>query len=186
MKKVLDLSPLRWTTFLTGLALFAILATSLPAQGIYATLTGVVSDPSQAVVAKAKVTLTDAQSGSVRDSVSNNEGYFTFASVPVGTYDLTVEAKGFNLFKVTGIALGGGEKRNVDAALQVGGTATEVNITGTVDQIAPVDSGEKSSTLTTNRVAELRGDRQQRGRIHQDHAGVRRPERNIEQGELYR
>ena len=98
MKKVLDLSPLRRTTFLTGLALFAILATNLPAQGIYATLTGVVSDPSQAVVAQAKVTLKDAQSGSQRDTVSNNEGYFTFASVPVGNYDLTVDAKGFDSF----------------------------------------------------------------------------------------
>ena len=49
-----------------------------------------------------------------RETVTNNEGYFTFASVPVGTYDLTVEAKGFTSSKVTGIALGGGEKRNVD------------------------------------------------------------------------
>jgi len=126
-----------------------LLAANLPAQGIYSTLTGVVSDPSQAVVTKAKVSLKDAQSGSMRETVSNNDGYFTFASVPVGSYDLTVEAKGFNTFKVTGIALGGGEKRNVDVALLVGSTATEVNITGVADQLVAVDSGEKSSTLTT-------------------------------------
>jgi hypothetical protein len=149
MIRVRESSPLRWTNFLTGLAVFAALATSLSAQGIYGTLTGVVSDPSQAMVAKAKVTLKDAQSGSLRDGVTNNEGYFTFASVPVGTYDLTVEAKGFNTFKLTGIAMGGGEKRNVDVPLLVGSTSTEVNITGIADQIAPVDSGEKSATLTT-------------------------------------
>ena len=126
-----------------------LLAANLPAQGIYATLTGVVSDPSQAVVAKAKATLTDARSGSTRETVTNNEGYFTFASVPVGTYDLTVEAKGFTSSKITGIALGGGEKRNVDVGLQVGTTNQTVEITGNVDQLAPVDSGEKSSTLTT-------------------------------------
>ena len=143
------MSPLRWTPFLAGLALLATLVTSLPAQGIYATLTGVVTDPSQAVVASAKVTLKDAGSGSQRDTVTNSDGYFTFASVPVGTYDLSVEAKGFSTFKVTGISLGGGEKRNVDASLQVGSTSTEVNITGVADQIAPVDSGEKSATLTT-------------------------------------
>ena len=126
-----------------------LLAANLSAQGIYATLTGVVSDPSQAVVAKAKATLKDAQSGSNRETVSNNEGYFTFASVPVGTYDLTIEAKGFNPTKVSGIALGGGEKRNVDISLKVGTTSETVEIQGTVDQLAPVDSGEKSSTLTT-------------------------------------
>jgi hypothetical protein len=148
MRRIQDLcNPRR--SFLAGLALVACLAANLSAQGIYATLTGVVSDPSQAVVAKAKVTLKDAQSGSQRETVTNNDGYFTFASVPVGSYDLALEAKGFNVYKVTGIALGGGEKRNVDAALQLGSTATEVNITGVADQLAPVDSGEKSSTLTT-------------------------------------
>ena len=126
-----------------------LLAANLSAQGIYATLTGVVSDPSQAVVARAKATLKDVQSGSQRETVSNNEGYFTFASVPVGTYDLTVESKGFNTSKVTGISLGGGEKRNVDIALQVSTTSESVEIVGTADQLAPVDSGEKSSTLTT-------------------------------------
>lgn len=132
---------------LAGWAL--LLAMNVAAQGIYATLTGVVSDPSQAVVSKAKVMLKDAQSGSQRETVANNDGYFTFASVPVGTYDLTVEAKGFSLFKVAGISLSGGEKRNVDVSLQVGATTQTVEISGNVDQIAPVDSGEKSSTLTT-------------------------------------
>jgi hypothetical protein len=135
--------------FPAGLALVACLAASLSAHGIYATLTGIVSDPSQAVVAKARVTLKDAQSGSQRETVTNNDGYFTFASMPVGTYDLTAEAKGFNIYKVTGIALGGGEKRNVDVALLVGSTSTEVNITGVADQLVAVDSGEKSATLTT-------------------------------------
>src|ERR1019366_4207041 len=65
------------------------------------------------------------------------------------TYDLTVESKGFNTSKVTGISLGGGEKRNVDLSLKVGTTSETVEIQGTVDQLAPVDSGEKSSTLTT-------------------------------------
>ena len=126
-----------------------LLAGNLSAQGIYATLTGLVTDPSEAVVAKAKATLKDAQSGSQRDTITNSEGYFTFASVPVGTYDLTIEIKGFNTAKITGIALGGGEKRNVDVSLKVGTTSESVEITGTVDQLAPVDSGEKSSLLTT-------------------------------------
>ena len=81
--------------------------------------------------------------------MTNSEGYFTFASVPVGSYDMTIEAKGFSSSKFSGIALGGGEKRNVDVTLKVGTTSETVEVTGTVDQLAPVDSGEKSSTLTT-------------------------------------
>src|SRR5450432_3539655 len=149
MRNKHSLCNLRRMNFLAGLALVAGLTGNLSAQGVYATLTGVVSDPSQAVVAKAKVTLKDAQSGSLRETVSNNDGYFTFASVPVGAYDLEVESKGFNTYKVTGIPLGGGEKRNVDVTLLVGSTSTEVNITGVADQLVAVDSGEKSATLTT-------------------------------------
>jgi len=133
---------------LVGLALATFLATSLAAQGIYATLTGVVADQSQAVVPQAKVTLKDSQSGSLRDTVTNNDGYFTFASVPVGTYELSVEAKGFTTFKVTGITLAGGEKRNIDAKLTVGSTTEAVEVTGEVDKVAPVDNAEKTDLIT--------------------------------------
>jgi len=137
------------TKLLAAFALVLVLAVSLPAQGIYATLTGVVTDPSQAVVPQAKVVLKDSQSGSQRDTVTNNDGYFTFASVPVGTFDLTVETKGFNAYKVTGITLNGGDKRNVDVQLTVGTTSTAVEVQGAGDTIAPVDSGEKAALITS-------------------------------------
>ncbi len=133
---------------LVGFALAAMLATNLTAQGIYATLTGLVTDPSQAVVAGAKVSLKNAESGSLRDTVTNTDGYFTFASVPVGSYELTIEAKGFTTYKVSGIVLNGGDKRNVDAQLTVGATSQTVEITGGADTVAPVDSGEKSDIIT--------------------------------------
>jgi hypothetical protein len=134
---------------LVGLALAGILATSLAAQGIYATLTGLVVDQSQAVIPNAKVTLKDAQSGSLRDAVTNTDGYFTFASVPVGAYEVVVEAKGFATYKVTGITLSGGEKRNLDAKLTVGTTQEAVEVTGEVDKIAPVDNAEKTALITS-------------------------------------
>jgi hypothetical protein len=122
---------------------------NLSAQGIYATLTGVVTDPSGALVAKADVTLTDAQSGSQRTTVSNGEGYFTFASVPVGTYNVAVAAKGFEGYRIKGISLTGGEKRNVDVSLTVGSTTATVDVSGASDSVAPVDSGEKAATLSS-------------------------------------
>src|SRR5579872_7041637 len=91
-------------------------------QSIFATLTGVVSDPSGAVVPSAKVHLRSESTGSMRDTVTNSDGYFTFASLAAGdfTYELTVEAQGFVTYKASGIALGGGEKRNINLTLKVG------------------------------------------------------------------
>ena len=131
------------------------LLSNLPvyAQGIYATLTGVVSDPSGALVGQASVTLTDAKSGSLRNTVTNGEGYFTFASMPVGTYNVSVGAKGFETSSIKGIGLSGGEKRNIDVSLVVGSTTVTVDVTSATDAIAPVDSGEKSSTLSSKELA---------------------------------
>lgn len=128
------------------------MAIALSAQAIFATLTGVVNDPSGAVVANAKVTLTDAASGSERNTLTTSDGYYSFASVPVGTYNLSIEAPGFQGYKVAGISLGGGEKRNVNVSLTVGSTNQTVEVTGAADIVTPVDSGAKSDILTTKQL----------------------------------
>jgi hypothetical protein len=122
---------------------------SLQGQGIFATLTGVVSDPSGSVVANAKVILRDAESGSARDTVTNSDGYFTFASAPVGTYSLTIEATGFQAYKADSISLGGGEKRNLNVSLTIGAANQTVEVNAQDIALATTDSGEKSFTLET-------------------------------------
>src|SRR5437016_6238799 len=131
-------------------SLFALISATLWAQGIFATLTGVVTDPSESVVPNAKVTLRDVGSGSMRETTSNGEGYYTFASVPVGTYSLTIESQGFKTHKEDAIRLGGGERRNVNVTMAVGGGGETVEVTALQDfTVAAVDSGEKSFTLET-------------------------------------
>src|SRR5438874_741733 len=135
---------------LSFVSLFALFTVTLWAQGIFATLTGVVTDPSESVVPNAKVTLRDVGSGSVRETATNGEGYYTFASVPVGTYSLTIEAQGFKSHKEDAIGLGGGERRNVNVTMAVDGGGETVEVTAMQDfTITPVDSGEKSYTLST-------------------------------------
>ncbi len=131
-------------------SLFALIPVTLWAQGIFATLTGVVTDPSESVVPNAKVTLRDVGSGSLRETTTNGEGYYTFASVPVGTYALTIDAPGFKAHKDDQIRLGGGERRNVNVTMAVGGAGETVEVTALQDfTVAAVDSGEKSFTLET-------------------------------------
>jgi Carboxypeptidase regulatory-like domain len=144
------LSSNRFSAFALSVLACATLATPLQAQSLFGTLTGTVSDSSGAVIPNAKITLREEKTGTRRDSVSDSAGYFTFASVSVGdfTYELTLEAAGFQLEKLPGIVLLGGENRNVNVTMQVGTTNQTVTITGTADQIVPVDSGEKSVTFT--------------------------------------
>ena len=119
------------------------------AQGIFATLTGVVSDQAGAALPNAKITLKDATSGSARETVTNGDGYYTFASVPVGTYALSVQAQGFRVWEASDISLGGGERRNVNVQLQVGASTETVQVSAENATLAVTDSGEKSFSLQT-------------------------------------
>ena len=121
----------------------------LLAQGVFATLTGVVSDPTGAVVPNAKVVLTDAGSGSARDTQTDSSGFYNFASVPVGTYNLSVTAGGFKDYAAANITLGGGENRNVNVALNVGTADQTVSVDAQNVALAVTDSGERSFSLGT-------------------------------------
>src|SRR5262245_42488722 len=140
---------------LCSVSAFALLATALWAQGIFATLTGVVTDPSGSVVPNAKVTLRDIGSGSERQTVANAEGYYTFASVPVGTYNLSVEAQGFQTYKATSIPLGGAEKRNLNVSLVVGSSTETVEVSALTTPLVTTDSAEKSFTLEEQQLQNL-------------------------------
>ena len=124
-------------------------------QSISGTLTGLISDPSGASVPDAKVTLKNEGSGDVRRTVSNSEGFFTFAAVPAGTYELSVEAAGFTIYQVSKLAVQGAERRNVDVSMKVGSTAETVSVSAIADILTPVDSGEKSATLTTKQLQDF-------------------------------
>ena len=140
---------MRFSKVLAAISLAALLATSLSAQSIYGTFTGIVSDPTGAVVAKASIKLRDQQSGSQRETVTNSDGFYTFISVPPGTYQLTVVNSGFETYKQSDMALTGGDKLNANVVLKLGNTANVVEVSATVDILVPADSGENSNKLTS-------------------------------------
>lgn len=143
------------TRALSGLFLLVLIVVPASGQSIYSTLTGIVTDPTGAVVPKANVTLRNEGSGDVRRGVTNDEGFFTFAAIPVGSYELSVESPGFLTYKVANLALQGAERRNLDISLKVGSTEQTVSVSAITDIIVPVDSGEKSATLTTKQLQDF-------------------------------
>ncbi|MFN7923273.1 MAG: carboxypeptidase-like regulatory domain-containing protein, partial [Bryobacteraceae bacterium] len=88
-------------------------------------------------------------SGDLRKTVTNGEGYYSFPSVPPGSYALTVEMSGFQTLEQRGIVFSSAERRNVDGTLQLGATNQTVAVVGEVEALAPIDTGEKASVLTT-------------------------------------
>ena len=75
-----------------ALSLFASLA---PAQTITASITGAASDPSGASVPGANVTATNTETNVRSTTTTNADGIYTFPFLRVGSYTITVEARGF-------------------------------------------------------------------------------------------
>ncbi len=130
------------------------------------TIVGTVSDPSNASVASAKVTITDPATGTSRQAVTNAQGGFVVPALRPTTYTLTVEAPGFNTYSQGNILLTADQTVTVNVALALGqATQTvtvETNVAQTdtytstlrevVDQARIVDlplNGRNAATLAT-------------------------------------
>ena len=73
----------------------AALAASLYSQDFRATLTGLVTDPSGAMVAGATLQLENANTKDIRVQTSSKDGSYSFTNLLPGTYKLSVSAAGF-------------------------------------------------------------------------------------------
>jgi len=110
-----------------------------------ASLNGTITDPSGAVVAAAKVTATNSGTGLSRTMQTSDAGLFNFGRLPVGTYDLSVEANGFKTARKTGLALSIGAVVTLDLRLEIGGTQETVSVSAEI----PVVESTRSQTSTS-------------------------------------
>src|SRR5579872_2460027 len=83
---------------LAFLIIFASLAFGQVGNG---TITGVVTDPTGATIAATAVEAKNTQTGVIFRGVSTNAGDYTIGDLPVGTYSVTVTAKGFKTYTHT-------------------------------------------------------------------------------------
>jgi hypothetical protein len=120
-----------------------------------ASITGTVTDQSGAAIPNAKVDLKNTEHGISRSSISNSSGDFLFASLPIGSYDLIVTAKGFKKYEAKGVVLRIADKARVNVALQVGTIATEVVVQGSEVAQVQTQSSDLSNTVSGKEVSQL-------------------------------
>src|ERR671921_132590 len=99
------------------------------AQVNSASVTGLVTDAAGAVVPNASVTLKNKATNAETTATTDSSGYYTFASVPVGEYNVTVERQGFKRVVLEEVKLEVGQKARVDAAFEVGAVTETVTVT---------------------------------------------------------
>src|ERR1700723_3546581 len=115
------------------LALHALLIVSLLSAAaawasVGGSIAGTVKDPGGRVIPNAEVTLRESTTGISYQTHSDSKGLYTFPVLPVGHYELQVQATGFSGYQRTGVVLDTNAALTLDAGLQVGGVAQTISV----------------------------------------------------------
>ena len=111
------------------LFLVALLTVSnVAAQQITGSIRGTVSDPSGAVVQAAAVTAKQIETGLTRLAVTDKQGEYVLVELPIGHYQLEVQAKGFETYLQEGISLDVNQNAAVSVHLELGSATQRVEV----------------------------------------------------------
>jgi hypothetical protein len=114
---------------LTILTLLFALAPITYAQVDEGSITGIVQDPTGAVVPGAEVTLLNTDQGITLSTTSNNAGEYTFSPVRIGNYTVSVSAPGFSKTTQENVHINADSHLQVNVGLKTGATTETVQVT---------------------------------------------------------
>lgn len=112
-----------------GLILAAFVFTAaLASASITGGISGVITDPSGAVISGATVVAVDTATGVKTTVTTDAKGFYSLPALAIGTYDLQVTHTGFKTYTATGLVIDANSALKVDAALPVGGFNENIEV----------------------------------------------------------
>ena len=146
------------TLYLSMLLLVCLLPLAIPMQAQVETsssINGTVIDSTGAVVVGAAVTVKNQDRGETRKAVTNSTGYYSFPSLPPGTYTTTVSMAGFKTVVVRDRVVQVAQPASVDVTLSVGASAQTVNVSAAGAELIATTTSEISGTISPTLVENL-------------------------------
>jgi Carboxypeptidase regulatory-like domain len=117
------------------LAVLLAIPFSLHAQQYSGTINGTVTDSTGAAIPGATITLTNTGSGAAVVQHSDGQGNFTFAQLPIGTYDIHVTQGNFKEFVENGVVVHTSTNTQVPVVMQVGAASQTVTVQANAIQV---------------------------------------------------
>ena len=103
-------------------------------------LSGAIADPDGRAIPGARVTLTNTATAVSHSVVTDNQGFYSFQSLPVGIYSLDADAPGFRPARRTAIEINIDSKVTVDASLAIGERTENVTVSESAVHVETADS----------------------------------------------
>jgi hypothetical protein len=137
-----------------ALGFLLLLPATLYAQRTTATIRGTVRDATQAVLPGVTVTATNEDTGLVRSVVSNDQGSYSVADLPIGRYKVEAELQSFKKVSRTGVVLRVADEFSIDFELAAGNVTDTVNVVASATPVRLL-GGDVSGVITGEQVREL-------------------------------
>jgi hypothetical protein len=133
---------------------FGCVGMTLHAQAVNGTLLGTVTDTTGAVIANARITATQTDTGVVRETISNESGNYAIPDVTPGNYSVTATSQGFKKVTQENVEVLTNSTQRVDLNLAAGSVTESVVVT-TVPPLLQTDRADISTKLGTQEIADL-------------------------------
>jgi hypothetical protein len=123
------------------LALLTLALTGSRAMAQSASIDGLITDSTNAVVPNAAVELLEPATQTHQKTVSNGAGFYSLPNVMPGLYTLTVSGTGFETETRTNVAITVGAKVSINFVLKVGSQSEQISVDGSGAEINTTDAG---------------------------------------------
>jgi hypothetical protein len=135
-------------------ACLCVIPAALFSQEFRGTISGTISDPTGAMIANVKVTVTETHTGTKVPTVSDSGGHYTVPFLLPGDYDIAAQIEGFKGFVRKAVHLGSGDHPVIDIRLDVGDMTQSIEVTADAAQLN-TENASTGQSITTKEVEEL-------------------------------
>ena len=119
-----------------GIALFAVNGWA----GVTASISGTIKDPSGASVVGATVAATNVGTGITQTQTTNEQGFYSFQTLPLGGYTVEIRKSGFKAYRQTDVKVDVNSALTVDVVLQVGQINEKIEVSADALHVETINS----------------------------------------------
>jgi hypothetical protein len=127
---------------------------SLEAQLPTATILGTIKDATGAVLPGVSLTVTSAETGQVRTTITAEDGSYRVSALPVGGYSIKAELTGFQTAVRNGITLAVSQEAPINFTLEIGSTQETISVTADAP-LVNITSASLGGLVDEQKIADL-------------------------------